>query len=56
VPITDCMLTYVQEPLEMSRRGCARRHLNGKYVSSLLRKLVACENDVSEGVPATVIS
>jgi len=32
-PVTDGMLTYVQEPLEISRRGCAGRHLNEKYVS-----------------------
>ena len=46
-------LTYFQEPLEIARRGCAGRHLNGKYVS---RKLVAYERDVNEGVPATVKS
>ena len=60
----DGMLTYVQEPLEISRRGSMGRHLNEKYVSSEqwtlvsrpLRDSVAYERDVNEGVPAKAIS
>jgi hypothetical protein len=33
-PVTHGMLTYVQEPLAISRRSCAGRHLKEKYVSS----------------------
>jgi hypothetical protein len=55
------MLMYVQEPVEIERRGSMGRRLNGKKVSSgqdassPLRKLVAYKRDVSDGVPATVI-
>jgi hypothetical protein len=37
------MLTYVQELLAISRRGCAGRYLNGKYVSSGQRILASVE-------------
>jgi len=37
------MLTYVQEPLEISRRANMGRHLNLKYVSSGQRTLVVVE-------------
>jgi hypothetical protein len=42
-PITRGTLTYVQEPLEIGRRGCVARHLNGKYVSSGRRTLASVE-------------
>ena len=37
------MITYVQEPLEIGRRGSMERHLNGKYVSSGQRTLASFE-------------
>ena len=64
-PVTYGMLTSVQEPLAISRRDCMGRHLNGgkknvssgqRTLASPLRKLATYERDVSEGVPATVIS
>ena len=54
-PVTDGMLTYVQEPLEIGRRGSMGRHLNGKNASSPLREAIAYERGVSEGVQATVL-
>jgi hypothetical protein len=37
------MITYIQEPLEIGRRGSMGRHLNGKYVSSGQRTLASVE-------------
>ena len=34
-------ITYVQEPLEIGRRGGMGRHLNGQYISSGQRTLAA---------------
>jgi hypothetical protein len=51
---------YVQEPLAIGRRGCTGRDLNEKTLaedtSSPVRKAVAYESDVSEGVQVTVLS
>jgi hypothetical protein len=53
------MITYIQEPLEIGRRG---RRLNGNTLAAVnghlrpLRESVAYERDVGVGVPATVIS
>jgi len=58
----QCMITYVQEPLEISRRGSMGRHLNGKCVGSGQRKLASFEEvsrvreRLSVGVPTTVVS
>jgi len=41
-PVRRGMLTYVQEPLAISRRSCAGRHLKGKYVSSGQQRLAVC--------------
>ena len=37
------MIKYVQDPLEIGRRGSMGRHLNGKYVSSGQRTLASVE-------------
>ena len=56
------MITYIQEPLEIGRRGSMGRRLNGNTLAAVnghLRPLgesVAYERDVGMGVPATVIS
>jgi hypothetical protein len=56
------MITYVQEPLEMGRRGIMGRRLIGNSLAAvnrhlrLLRESVAYERDVGVGVPTTVIS
>jgi hypothetical protein len=56
------MITYIQEPLEIGRRGGRRRHLNGNTLAAVnghlcpLRELVMYERDVGVGVPAMVIS
>ena len=56
------MITYVQEPLEIGRRGSMGRRLNGNTLAAVnrhlrpLRESVAYERDVGVGVPATVIS
>jgi len=42
-PVTRGMITYVQEPLEVGRRGSVGRRLNGKYVSSGQRTLASVE-------------
>ena len=39
MPVTDGILTYVQEPLEIGRRGSMGRHLNGKNISNGQRML-----------------
>jgi hypothetical protein len=62
VPVTYGMITYVQEPLEIGRRGSMGRRLNGKTLAVVnghlrpLRESVTYERDVGVGVPATVIS
>jgi len=62
VPVVHGMITYVQEPLELSRRGSMGRRLYGNTLAAVnghlrpLRELVAHERDVSMGAPATVIS
>jgi hypothetical protein len=58
------MITYIQEPLEIGRRGSMGRHLNGNMLAAInghlclytLRESVTYERDVSVGVPATVKS
>jgi hypothetical protein len=56
------MIMYIQEPLEIGRRGSMGRHLNGNMLAAVsghlhpLRESVAYERDVGVGVPATVIS
>jgi hypothetical protein len=61
-PVIHGMITYVQEPLEIGRRGGMGRRLNGNLLAAVnghlrpLRELVAYEIDVGVGVSATVIS
>jgi hypothetical protein len=61
-PIIHGTITYIQEPLEIGRRGSMGRRLNGHTLAAVnghlrpLRKSVAYERDVGVGVPATVIS
>ena len=61
-PVTYGIIMYVQEPLEIVRRGSMGRRLNGNTLAAVnghlrpLRESVAYERDVSVGVPATVIS
>jgi hypothetical protein len=56
------MIMYIQEPLEIGRRGSMGRRLNGNTLAAVnghlrpLRESVAYERDVSVGVPAMVIS
>ena len=56
------MITYIQEPLEIGRRGSMGRRLNGNTLAvvnghlCLFTESVACERAVGVGVPATVIS
>jgi hypothetical protein len=56
------MITYVQEPLEIGRRGSVRRRLNGNTLAAVnehvcpLRESVVYERDMGVGVPATAIS
>jgi hypothetical protein len=56
------MITYIQEPLEIGRKGSMGRRLNGNMLAAVngnlrsLRESVAYERDVGVGVPATVIS
>jgi hypothetical protein len=56
------MITYMQEPLEIGRRGSMGRRLKGNTLAAvnghvrLLRESVAYERDVEVGAPATVIS
>jgi hypothetical protein len=37
------MIRYVQDPLEIGRRGSMGRHLNGKYISGGQRTLASVE-------------
>jgi len=61
-PVLHGMITYIQETLEIGRRGSMGRHLNGNTLAAVnghlrhLRESVAYETDVGVGVPATVIS
>jgi hypothetical protein len=54
------MIPYIQEPLEIGRRGNIGRRLNGNTLAAVnghlspLRESVAYERDVGVGVPATV--
>ena len=56
------MITHIQEPLEIGRRGSMGRRLNGNTLAAVnrhlcpLRESVAYERDVGVGVPAKVIS
>ena len=56
------MITYIQETLEIGRRGSMGRHLNGNTLEGVnghlrpLRQSVEYERDVGVGVPATVKS
>jgi len=55
------MITYIEEPLEISRSSMGRR-LNGNTLAAVngnlrpLRESVAYERDVGVGVPATMIN
>ena len=61
-PVTYGMITYIQEPLEIGRRGSMGRRLNGNTLAAvnghlrLLRESVTYERDVGVEVPATVVS
>ena len=61
-PVIHGMITYIQEPLDIGRRGSMGRRLNGYTLAAVnghlcpLRESVAYERDVSVGVPATVMS
>jgi hypothetical protein len=54
------MVTYIQEPLEIGRRGSMGKCLNGNTLERVnrhlrpLRKSVVYERDVGVGVPTTV--
>ena len=56
------MITYIEEPLEIGRRGSVGRRLNGNTLAAVnghlcpLRESVTYERDVGVGVPAMVIS
>jgi hypothetical protein len=56
------MTTYIQEPLEIGRRGSMGKCLNGNMLAAVnghlgpLRESVTYERDSGVGVPATVIS
>jgi len=60
-PVIHGMITHLQEPLEIGRRGSMGRRLNGYALAAVnghlrpLRESVAYERDVGVGVPATVI-
>jgi hypothetical protein len=55
------MITYIEEPLEIGRRGSMGRHLNGNTLAAVnghlrtLRESVAYKRDVDVGVSAMVI-
>jgi hypothetical protein len=61
-PVTYGMITYIQEPLVIGRRGSMGRHLNGNTLAAVnghlrpLRESVAYGRVVGVGVPTTVIS
>jgi hypothetical protein len=62
VPVIHGMITYIQGPLEIGRKGSMGRYLNGNTLAAVnghlrpLRESVAYERNVSVGVPAIVIS
>jgi hypothetical protein len=62
VPVIHGMITYIQEPLEIGRRGSMGRRLNGNTLAAVnghlrpLRKSVAYERDLGMGVPTMVMS
>ena len=55
------MITHIQEPSEIGRRGSMGRRLNGNTLAAVnehlrpLRESVTYETDVGVGVPAKVI-
>ena len=61
-PLIHGMITYIQEPLEIGRRGSMGRRLNGNTLAAVnghlrpLRESVAYVRAVDVGVPPTVIS
>ena len=61
-PVIHGMITYIEEPLEIGRRGSRGRRLNGNTLAAdnghlrPLRESVGYERDVGVGVPATVVS
>jgi hypothetical protein len=61
-PVIRGMITYIQELLEIGRRGSMGRRLNGNTLAAVnghlrpLRESVVYERDVGVGVPTTVIS
>jgi hypothetical protein len=56
------MITYIQEPLEIGRRGSMGKCLNGNTLAAVNGHLASVEGvsrvrrDVGVGVPATVMS
>jgi hypothetical protein len=61
-PVIYGMITYIQEPSEIGRRGSMGRCLNGNMLAVVnghlrpLRESVTSERDVGVGVPAMVMS
>jgi hypothetical protein len=61
-PVLHGMITYIQEPLELGRRGSMGRRLNGNTLAAVnghlrpLRESVTYERYVGVGVPTTEIS
>jgi hypothetical protein len=61
-PVIHGIITYIQEQLDIGRRGSMGRHLNGYTLAAVnghlrpLRESVVYERDVGVGVLATVIS
>jgi len=60
-PVIHGMITHIQEPSEIGRRGSMGRRLNGNTLAAVnehlrpLRESVTYETDVGVGVPAKVI-
>jgi hypothetical protein len=61
-PVIRGMITYIQEPLEIGRRGSMGRRSNGNTLAAVnghlspLKESVAYVRAVDVGVPAMVIS
>jgi hypothetical protein len=61
-PVEHGMITYIQEPLEIGRRGSMGKYLNGNTLAAVnghlrpLRESVAYGRDVGVGVSTAVIS
>jgi hypothetical protein len=61
-PVIYGMITCIQEPLEISRRGSVGKCLNGNTLAAVnghlrpLRESVAYGRGIGVGVPATVMS